>query len=129
MLSFVRVGAKFEISSMSDYFYSREWMDRHIDPINNFVSREFKEWVDVFIAFSSNQNSFLVGKTMLCPCSKCQNRKQRDSRTVSRHLYRVEFKSNNYLWLSHGENYYDVGESSTGGQFMGEDTLHTEKET
>ena len=63
-LSFERVGAKFESSSMSDYFYSREWMDRHIDPINNCVSREFKEGVDVFIAFSSNQTYFIEGK----PC-------------------------------------------------------------
>ncbi|KAH0898831.1 LOW QUALITY PROTEIN: hypothetical protein HID58_048399, partial [Brassica napus] len=97
-------------------------MDRHIDPINNCVSRDFKEGVDVFIAFSSNQNSFLVGKTMLCPCLKCQNRKQRDARTVSRHLYRVGFKSNYYLWSSQGENYYDVGGSSAGGPFMGEET-------
>ncbi|KAH0858440.1 hypothetical protein HID58_086701, partial [Brassica napus] len=89
-------------------------MDQHIDPINNCVSREFKEGVDVFIAFVSNQNSFLEGKTMLCPCSKCQNRKQRDARTVSRHLYRVGFKSNYYLSSSHGENYYDVGGSSAG---------------
>ncbi|XP_048622901.1 uncharacterized protein LOC111209011 [Brassica napus] len=66
---------------------------------------------------------------MLCPCSKCQNRKQRDARTVSRHLYRVGFKSNYYLWSSHGENYYDVGGSSAGGPFMGEETLHTEEET
>ena len=103
-------------------------MDRHFDPVNNCVSREFKEGVDVFIAFASNQTSFIEGKTMLCPCARCQNRKQRDSRTVSRHLYRVGFKSNYYLWSSHGENYYDVGESSTGGQFMGEGTLHTEEE-
>ncbi|KAH0897489.1 hypothetical protein HID58_047057 [Brassica napus] len=67
-------------------------MDRHIDPINNCVSREFKEGVDFFIPFASNQTSFIEGKTMLCPCARCQNRKQRDSRTVSRHLYRVEFK-------------------------------------
>ena len=39
-------------------------MDRHIDPINNCVSREFKEGVDVFIAFSSNQTYFIEGK----PC-------------------------------------------------------------
>ncbi|KAH0904339.1 LOW QUALITY PROTEIN: hypothetical protein HID58_043842 [Brassica napus] len=58
-------------------------MDRHFDPINNCVSREFKEGVDVLIAFASNQNSFIEGKTMLCPCARCQNRKQRDSRTVS----------------------------------------------
>ncbi|XP_013708996.2 uncharacterized protein LOC106412626 [Brassica napus] len=59
---------------------------------------------------------------MLCPCLKCQNRKQRDARTVSRHLYRVGFKSNYYLWSSQGENYYDVGGSSAGGPFMGEET-------
>ena len=58
---------------MSDYFYSREWMDQHIDPINNFVSREFKEGVYVFITFFSNQTSFIEGKTMLCPCARCQN--------------------------------------------------------
>ncbi|KAH0883396.1 hypothetical protein HID58_059492, partial [Brassica napus] len=41
--------------------------------------------------------------------------------TVSRHLYRVGFKSNYYVWSSHGESYYDAGESSTGGQFMAND--------
>ncbi|KAH0899515.1 hypothetical protein HID58_049083 [Brassica napus] len=71
-------------------------MDRHFDLVNNCVSREFKEGVDFFIAFASNQTSFIEGKTMLCPCARCQNRKQRDSRTVSRHLYRVGFKINYY---------------------------------
>ena len=33
---------------MSYYFQNREWMDRHIDPSTNNVSREFSEGVDVF---------------------------------------------------------------------------------
>ncbi|KAL0837838.1 hypothetical protein Bca101_089728 [Brassica carinata] len=98
---------------MSYYFQNREWMDRHIDPSTNNVSREFSEGVEVFIAFASSQNSFLERKTMLCPWVTCGNRKQRDVRSVSRHLYRVGFKSNYYVWSSHGESYYDAGKSST----------------
>ncbi|XP_013654443.2 uncharacterized protein LOC106359260 [Brassica napus] len=99
-------------------------MDRHIDPVDNNVSREFTEGVEVFIAFASSQNSFMERKTMLCPCVSCGNRKQRDVRTVSRHLYRVGFKSNYYVWSSHGETYYDAGESSTGGQFIGDEARY-----
>lgn len=46
------LGAKIE-SSMLDYFYSRDSMDQHIDPFNNCISLEFKEGVDIFIAFDS----------------------------------------------------------------------------
>ncbi|KAH0858932.1 hypothetical protein HID58_087193 [Brassica napus] len=94
-------------------------MDRHIDPSTINVSREFSKGVEVFIAFASRQSYFLERKTMFCACLTCGNRKRRDVRTVYRHLYRVGFKSNYYVWSSHGESYYDAGESSTGGQFMG----------
>ena len=73
-------------------------MDRHIDPVDNNVSREFSEGVEVFIVFALSQNSFMERKTMLFPCVSCGNRKQCDVRTVSCHLYRVGFKSNYYVW-------------------------------
>ncbi|KAG7548000.1 putative transposase Ptta/En/Spm plant [Arabidopsis suecica] len=97
---------------MSNYFESREWMDRHIDPANNRVSEEFREGVEIFIRFACNQQSYMEQGNLRCPCSRCRNIKRRDAQTVSKHLYRNGFKGNYYVWTSHGENCYDVGETS-----------------
>ncbi|KAG7568194.1 Transposase-associated domain [Arabidopsis thaliana x Arabidopsis arenosa] len=97
---------------MSNYFESREWMYRHIDPENNRVSEEFREGVEIFIRFACNQQSYMEQENLRCPCSRCRNIKRRDAQTVSKHLYRNGFKGNYYVWTSHGENCYDVGETS-----------------
>ncbi|KAL0705941.1 hypothetical protein Bca4012_072366 [Brassica carinata] len=36
---------------MSHFFQSREWMDRHLDPIRNCVSEEFMEELKCFLLF------------------------------------------------------------------------------
>jgi len=40
---------------------------------------------------------------------------------VMKHLLRVGFKGNYYVWLNHGETFYDVGESSGTSNFTGEE--------
>lgn len=106
---------------MSHFFQSREWMDRHMDPIRNCVSEEFMEGIEMFLAFACNQESYRGTNTMLCPCARCKNRKQRDAKTVSRHLFRVGFTRNYYVWSSHGESCYNVGQSSGTSHFYGEE--------
>lgn len=51
-------------TSISNFLQARDWIDRHIDPIHNCVSRYFMEGVDVFVAFSSAKYSIIRGK----PC-------------------------------------------------------------
>lgn len=63
---------------------------------------------------------YIATNIILCPCARCKNGEQRDARTVIKHLYQVGFKGNYYFWLSHGEHYYDVGESSGASHFPGE---------
>lgn len=65
---------------------------------------------------------------MLCPCGRCQNQTKCDARTSMRLINWVGFKVIN-VWSSCGENYYDVGESSTAGQFMREETQYAEEES
>ncbi|CAN6850970.1 unnamed protein product [Brassica oleracea] len=55
----------YSIISMSHFFQSREWMDRHLDPIRNCVSEEFMEGIEVFLAFACNQESYQGTSTML----------------------------------------------------------------
>ncbi|XP_019100804.1 PREDICTED: uncharacterized protein LOC104789085 [Camelina sativa] len=104
-------------------------MDRHIDPTRNRVSEEFLEGIDVFLAFACSQASYKESGTILCPCARCKNRKQRDAKTVSSHLFRVGFKGNYYVWSSHGECYYDAGESSRANHFSGEEAMWDEQHT
>ncbi|KAG7536933.1 Transposon En/Spm-like [Arabidopsis suecica] len=96
-------------------------MDQRVDPLTNRVSDEFFEGVNVFIEFACNQASYQETNTILCPCARCKNGKQRDAKTVIKHLSRVGFKGNYYVWLNHGEQYYDVGESSRTSHFTGEE--------
>lgn len=108
---------------MSNYFQSREWMDHRIDSENNCVSSEFIEGINVFIQFACNQACYLERNTLLCPCARCKNTKQREAKVVSRHLFMYGFKGNYYIWTSHGENYFDVGESSGANNVNDEDGM------
>ncbi|KAG5401300.1 hypothetical protein IGI04_015907 [Brassica rapa subsp. trilocularis] len=94
---------------MSFYFQSREWMDQRIDPESNQVSEIFLGGVDAFIQFACNQEDYKERETLLCPCARCKNVKQREARVVARHLFLYGFKGNYYFWTSHGEKFNDLG--------------------
>ncbi|KAH0939276.1 hypothetical protein HID58_006737, partial [Brassica napus] len=102
---------------------SREWMDQRIDPGSNCVSETFLGGIDAFIQFECNQADYKERETLLCPCARCKNVKQREARVVARHLFLYGFKGNYYVWTSHGEKFYDVGESSGANQSTGEEEM------
>ncbi|KAF2590594.1 hypothetical protein F2Q70_00039724 [Brassica cretica] len=108
---------------MSFYFQSREWMDQRIDSESNQVSELFLGGVDAFIQFACNQEDYKERETLLCPCARCKNVKQREARVVARHLFLYGFKGNYYVWTSHGEKFYDVGESSGANHSTGEEEM------
>ncbi|KAG5397581.1 hypothetical protein IGI04_019395 [Brassica rapa subsp. trilocularis] len=108
---------------MSFYFQSREWMDQRIDPESNQVSEIFLGGVDAFIQFACNQEDYKERETLLCPCARCKNVKQREARFVARHLFLYGFKENYYFWTSHGEKFNDVGESSGANHSTGEEEM------
>lgn len=82
---------------MSFYFQSREWMDQRIDPESNQVSEIFLGGVDAFIQFACNQEDYKERETLLCPCARCKNVKQREARVVARHIFLYGFKGNYYF--------------------------------
>ncbi|RID79634.1 hypothetical protein BRARA_A02355 [Brassica rapa] len=87
-------------------------MDQRIDPGSNCVSETFLGGIDAFIQYACNQADYKERETLLCPCARCKNVKQREERVVTRHLFLYGLKGNYYVWTSHGEKFYDVGESS-----------------
>ncbi|KAF3545894.1 hypothetical protein DY000_02008489 [Brassica cretica] len=66
-------------------------------------------WRHAFLQFACNQADYVERQTLLCPCARCANVKQRDAKVVSRHLFLYGFKGNYYVWTSHGEKFYTVG--------------------
>ncbi|KAF3544320.1 hypothetical protein DY000_02009679 [Brassica cretica] len=108
---------------MSFYFDSREWMDQMIDPESNSVSEVFLGGINAFLQFACNQADYVERQTLLCPCARCANVKQRDAKVVSRHLFLYGFKGNYYVWTSHGEKFYTVGESSGANHSTGEEEM------
>ncbi|KAH0929190.1 hypothetical protein HID58_014917, partial [Brassica napus] len=110
-------------NKMSFYFQSREWMDQRIDPESNQVSEIFLGGVDAFIQFACNQEDYKERETLLCPCARCKNVKQREARVVARHLFLYGFKGNYYFWTSHGEKFNDLGESSGANHSTGEEEM------
>ncbi|RID79698.1 hypothetical protein BRARA_A02413, partial [Brassica rapa] len=108
---------------MSFYFDSKEWMDQRIDPESNSVSEVFLGGINAFLQFACNQADYVERKTLLCPCARCKNVKQRDAKFVSRHLFLYGFKGNYYVWTSHGEKFYTVGESSGANHSTGEEEM------
>ncbi|KAG5406040.1 hypothetical protein IGI04_012159 [Brassica rapa subsp. trilocularis] len=108
---------------MSFYFDSREWMDQMIDPQSNSVSEVFLGGINAFLQFACNQADYEERQTLLCPCARCKNVKQRDAKVVSRHLFLYGFKGNYYVWTSHGEKFYTAGESSGANHSTGEEEM------
>ncbi|KAH0904194.1 hypothetical protein HID58_043697 [Brassica napus] len=100
-----------------------EWMDQRIDPESNQVSEIFLGGVDAFIQFACNREDYKERETLLCPCARCKNVKQREARVVARHLFLYGFKGNYYFWTSHGEKFNDVGESSGANHSTGEEEM------
>ena len=49
--------------------------------------------------------------------------KQRDAKVVSRHLFLYGFMVNYYVWTSHGEKFYTIGESSGADHSTGEEEM------
>ncbi|KAH0903032.1 hypothetical protein HID58_042535 [Brassica napus] len=105
---------------MSFYFDSREWMDQRIDHESNSVSEVFLGGIIAFLQFACSQADYEEWQTLLCLCAQCKNVKQRDAKLVSRHLFLYVFKGNYYVWTSHGEKFYTVGESSGANHSTGE---------
>lgn len=98
-------------------------MDQRIDPESNQVSEIFLGGVDAFIQFACNQEDYKERETLLCPCARCKNVKQREARVVARHLFLYGFKGNYYFWTSHREKFNDVGESSGANHLTGEEEM------
>ena len=98
-------------------------MDQRIDPESNSVSEVFLGRIDAFIQFACNQADYEERQTLLCLCARCKNVKQRDAKVVARHLVLYGFKGNYYVWTSHGEKFYDVGESSGANHSTGEEEM------
>lgn len=85
-------------------------MYKRLDPLTDDVSDEFLEGLNSFFLCAQNDEK---SETILCPCSRCKNKKRQDANTVRRHLYAIGFTDNYYLWTSHGESI--AGEGSTSG--------------
>ncbi|KAH0926073.1 hypothetical protein HID58_018329 [Brassica napus] len=98
-------------------------MDQRIDPESNSVSEVFLGGINAFLQFACNQADYIERQTLLCPCARCKNVKQRDAKVVSRHLFLYGFKGNYYVWTSHGEKFYTVGESSGANHSTGEEEM------
>ena len=49
--------------------------------------------------------------------------KQRDAKVVSRHLFLYGFMVNYYVWTSHREKFYTIGESSGADHSTGEEEM------
>ncbi|KAH0909734.1 hypothetical protein HID58_033055, partial [Brassica napus] len=98
-------------------------MDQRIDPESNSVSEVFLGGINAFLQFACNQADYIERQTLLCLCARCKNVKQRDAKVVSRHLFLYGFKGNYYVWTSHGEKFYTVGESSGANHSTGEEEM------
>ncbi|KAH0934509.1 LOW QUALITY PROTEIN: hypothetical protein HID58_011626 [Brassica napus] len=98
-------------------------MDQRIDPQSNSVSEVFLGGINAFLQFACNQADYEERQTLLCPCARCKNVKQRDAKVVSRHLFLYGFKGNYYVWTSHGEKFYTAGESSGANHSTGEEEM------
>ena len=82
---------------MSFYFDSREWMDQRIDPESNSVSEVFLGGINAFLQFACNQADYIERQTLLCPCARCKNVKQRDAKVVARHLQFYMLQDKRYI--------------------------------
>ncbi|KAF2594932.1 hypothetical protein F2Q70_00043926 [Brassica cretica] len=98
-------------------------MDQRIDPQSNSVSEVFLGGINAFLQFACNQADHEERQTLLCPCARCKNVKQRDAKVVSRNLFLNGFNGNYYVWTSHGEKFYIVGESSGASHSTGEEEM------
>ena len=65
---------------MSFYFDSREWMDRMIDLESNSITEVFLGGINAFLQFVCSQSDYEERQTLLCPCARCKNVKQRDAK-------------------------------------------------
>ncbi|CAA7025093.1 unnamed protein product [Microthlaspi erraticum] len=83
-------------------------MYKRLDPLNHDVTDEFVRGLRSFFYFAQKDEK---SEAILCPCSRCKNKKRRDANTVRHHLYAKGFTDNYYLWTSHGETV--AGEGST----------------
>ena len=98
-------------------------MDRMIDLESNSITEVFLGGINAFLQFACSQADYEERQTLLCPCARCKNVKQRDAKVVSRHLFLYGFKGNNYVWTSHGEKIYTIGESSGAKHSTGEEEM------
>lgn len=102
------------MSSNESIFEERAWMYRRLDPLNvNGVSNEFLDGLNSFLEFAQSQRSYRIRGNLLCPCSRCLNRKRHDANMVGKHLYRKGFMDFYFIWTCHGEKCDYAGEAST----------------
>jgi Transposase-associated domain len=68
-------------------------------------SAEYLKRVREFMDFAIDYKKLRGDKTILCPCSKCQNLvRHKDVEQVELHLYKNRFIKFYSLWIWHGEH-------------------------
>jgi len=88
-------------------------MYKRFDTVTNTISEEFLNGLESFLRFAQNQPSYKNRGDLLCPCSRCLNRKRLDADMVGNHLYERGFMDFYFIWTSHGEQCGYSGEAST----------------
>lgn len=101
------------MSYNNNIFQNRAWMYKRFDTVTNTISEEFLNGLESFLRFAQNQPSYKNRGDLLCPCSRCLNRKRLDADMVGNHLYERGFMDFYFIWTSHGEQCGYSGEAST----------------
>ncbi|KAL0669352.1 hypothetical protein Bca4012_032056 [Brassica carinata] len=101
------------MSYNNNIFQNRAWMYKRFDTVTNTISEEFLNGLESFLRFAQNQPSYKNRGDLLCPCSRCLNRKRLDAYMVGNHLYERGFMDFYFVWTSHGEQCGYSGEAST----------------
>jgi hypothetical protein len=79
----------------------REWMYTGRSSQGQFTD-EWVEKIDAFLDLAFGKAAKGVSQ-VLCPCSKCANRKRQNKENMSKHLLKNGFTPDYTWWVHHGE--------------------------
>ncbi|KAK4275878.1 hypothetical protein QN277_018892 [Acacia crassicarpa] len=78
-------------------------MYNRINPLIKWVTPEFEQGVEEFLAYAFRAPYSQKSGQLRCPCVKCKCRPYLIMDEVKVHLYKWGFKPDYYIWTSHGE--------------------------
>ena len=102
---------------MEYYQFYRSWMYDRTFPGRRGLKPHFKEGVDAFLAYAFAQDCCRSEGGIRCPCLKCGCKNIiSDPSEVKRHLERVGFRPNYWVWTSNGEKMQEMNKEASCSQ-------------